>query len=312
MSSKRIQSRFGPQRILVVEDEDYLRDMLFEALTRLGHQVRVAGNGLEALERLAEATVEVVITDLHMPAMDGLELIREVRRLYPAVDIITITGYSSRYPYTDVIAAGAADFITKPFTLDKLEAKLVRLFRERSLRLSLEEMAQRDPLTGLFNRRHFETVITDEAVRSIRYQHPLSLIFMDVDRFKQYNDNHGHRAGDTLLAVLAETILASIREHVDKAFRYGGDEFLVVLPVLDLAGARNVAERIRQNYGQKCSRETSLSIGIAQLRVESGDLEKDIEKMIRRADESLYYVKKQFGGDRVSCADGEAIRDSSA
>jgi len=294
---------FGPHKILVVDDEESLRDLLHEALIELGHSVLVAENGRQALARLAETPVDVIITDLQMPEMDGMELTVEVRRRYPEVDVIAITGFSNRYHYAEVIATGAADFITKPFTLDKLEAKLIRLFRERSLRARLQEMAQRDPLTGLYNRRHFETVIADEAVRSIRYRHPLSLMFMDVDRFKQYNDQHGHRAGDALLVTLADILPTSIRDHVDKAFRYGGDEFLVVLPMLEQAGALKVAERIRTNYRKAGLGKTSLSIGIAELRVETGDLDRDIEQLIRRADASLYHVKKHLGGDRTWCAD---------
>jgi len=294
---------FGPHKILVVDDEESLRDLLHEALIELGHSVLVAENGRQALARLAETPVDVIITDLQMPEMDGMELTVEVRRRYPEVDVIAITGFSNRYHYAEVIATGAADFITKPFTLDKLEAKLIRLFRERSLRARLQEMAQRDPLTGLYNRRHFETVIADEAVRSIRYRHPLFLMFMDVDRFKQYNDQHGHRAGDALLVTLADILPTSIRDHVDKAFRYGGDEFLVVLPMLEQAGALKVAERIRTNYRKAGLGKTSLSIGIAELRVETGDLDRDIEQLIRRADASLYHVKKHLGGDRTWCAD---------
>lgn len=294
---------FGPHKILVVDDEGSLRDILHEALIEWGHSVLVAENGRQALVLLAENPVDVIITDLQMPEMDGMELTGEVRRRYPEVDVIAITGFSNRYHYAEVIAAGAADFITKPFTLDKLEAKLIRLFRERSLRNRLQEMAQRDPLTGLYNRRHFETVIADEAVRSIRYRHPLALMFMDVDRFKQYNDQHGHRVGDALLVTLADILLTSIRDHVDKVFRYGGDEFLVVLPMLEQAGALKVAERIRTNYRNAGLGKTSLSIGIAELRVETGDLDRDIEQLIRRADASLYHVKKHLGGDRTWCAD---------
>lgn len=294
---------FGPHKILVVDDEESLRDILHEALLEWGHSVLVAENGRQALVRLAENPVDVIITDLQMPEMDGMELTGEVRRRYPEVDVIAITGFSNRYHYAEVIAAGAADFISKPFTLDKLEAKLIRLFRERSLRNRLQEIAQRDPLTGLYNRRHFETVIADEAVRSIRYRHPLALMFMDVDRFKQYNDQYGHRAGDALLVTLADILLSSIRDHVDKVFRYGGDEFLVVLPMLEQAGALKVAERILDKYRQAGLGETSLSIGIAELRVETGDLDRDIEQLIRRADASLYHVKKHLGGDRTWGAD---------
>lgn len=293
---------FGPHKILVVDDEAHVREVVSEALAYLGHDVTEAENGKQALSRLETTAVDVIISDLYMPEMDGMELIRQVRRHYPEIDIIAITGFGNRYDYTEVIAAGAADFITKPFTLDKMEAKLARLFRERYLRSQLQEMAMRDALTGLYNRRSFEPAVEDETVRSIRYRHPLSLLFMDVDHFKRYNDDFGHRAGDELLVKLAEIIRNCIRDHVDKAFRYGGDEFIVILPVLDSTGAGVVADRIRANYCEICPGETSLSIGIAQFQVDSGDLDRDIETMIRRADESLYYVKKRLGGGKIHCS----------
>ncbi len=137
-----------------------------------------------------------------------------------------------KYKYTDVIAAGAADFITKPFTLNELEAKLNRLIRERCLRQELELLAVRDPLTGLYNRRFFRKWSGEEVVRALRYDHPLFLFFFDIDHFKAYNDQNGHQAGDVLLIQLAEVLKSSIREDVDTAFRYGGDEFTVLLPHL--------------------------------------------------------------------------------
>ncbi len=296
------------QRILVVDDEAHVREMLESAFSFMGHKVEGAADGREALQKLAEEKFDVVVTDLFMPRMDGMALIRRMAEDYGDVDVIAITGYSDKYPYTEVIAAGAADFITKPFTLDKLEAKLVRLIRERRLRLQLEEMAIRDSLTGLFNRRHFEQVLAREAVRAVRYHHPLALIFIDLDGFKQYNDQFGHRAGDQLLCRLARVLEGSIREHVDRAFRYGGDEFTVILPLVDVEGGCRVARRIRRNFAELGYEQTTLSMGIAEFQAESGELGEDIEDLVRRADSALYHVKKRLGGNRACCV-GDSLSD---
>ena len=293
---------FGPQRILVVDDERSVRELVAESLSYIGHQVDTAADGMDAVAKLTNGTYEIVITDMDMPRMDGMELIHHIVKHHPDIDIIAITGHATKYKYVEVINAGATDFITKPFGLDKLEAKIQRLLRERFLRRELEQLATRDPLTGLYNRRHFHTLLTQEAVRSTRYGHPLFLLFIDIDQFKKYNDQEGHQAGDALLIELGSILRQSIREHVDSAFRYGGDEFTVLLPYLNADQVRLVAERIQKRYATLDAAPTTLSIGAAQFRYLNNDVEKSIEDMIQRADMAQYRAKKILGGDRL-CVD---------
>ena len=187
------------QNILVVDDEPQVCEIITEALIGMGHKVDSAHDGVEAVEKIKNGQFTIVVTDMDMPRMDGMQLIEYIVRNYDDIDIIAITGHLIRYRYTEVVDAGAADFITKPFTLNELEAKLNRLIRERGLREQLSKLAIRDPLTGLQNRRSFEENARKEAIRTIRYQHTLYLFFMDVDNFKKYNDLYGHQAGDELL-----------------------------------------------------------------------------------------------------------------
>lgn len=303
MKTQLRNGSYDPQRILVVDDERSVRELVAESLSFIGHQVEMAADGLEAAEKLKSGVYDIVVTDMDMPRMDGMELIRHIRQHYPNTDTIAITGHATKYKYVDVINAGAADFITKPFGLDKLEAKIRRLLRERFLRRELEQLATRDPLTGLYNRRHFRSILTQEAVRSTRYGHPLFLLFIDIDQFKRYNDEEGHQAGDSLLIELGSILQQSIREHVDSAFRYGGDEFTVVLPYLNDEQVRLVAERIQKRYAALDVGPTSLSIGAAQFRYLDGDLEKSIDDLIQRADKAQYRAKKELGGNRL-CVDG--------
>ena len=290
-------SESDSQTILVVDDEQQVCDILAEALTFMGHTVQVAKDGLEALQLMDKAGFDIVITDMDMPRMDGMELIKQLVVDRNGIDIIAITGHSMKYKYTDVVAAGAADFITKPFTLNELEAKLNRLIRERHLRRELERLATRDPLTGLYNRRFFQRVVRSEAIRSTRYQHPLFLFFIDIDRFKDFNDQMGHQAGDDLLVRLAEVLRGSIREDVDTAFRYGGDEFTILLPHLPVEQASVVAERLRRNFKDLDFSPTSLSIGIGRYLSRAGNIDRDVEDMIRRADMALYHAKHHLGRD---------------
>jgi len=283
--------KIAPQNILVVDDEEQVCDLLAEALTFMGHNVFTAADGHEAIDQMDNIPFAIVITDMDMPRMDGMELIRHITTHRNGTDIIAITGHTMKYKYTDVVAAGAADFITKPFTLNELEAKLNRLLRERYLRQELEHLAVRDPLTGLYNRRFFEKVIRREVIRAERYDHPLFMFFCDVDRFKDYNDENGHPAGDALLVKLAEILKSSIRAGVDTAFRFGGDEFTVILPHLRRDNAEKVAERIRRKYESLELGPTSISIGVARYLKRGGEPAHDIEDMIRRSDAALYHAK---------------------
>lgn len=298
--------KFIPQKILVVDDEQQVCEFIAEALTFLGHSVITASNGWEALEELEKETFSLVIADMDMPLMDGMELIHNiVRGNSRTPDIIAITGHSMTYRYTDVVAAGAVDFITKPFTLDELEAKVNRIVRERQMRAELERLAVRDPLTGLYNRRFFQKVAYREAIRSVRYRTSLFMLYLDVDYFKEYNDQHGHNAGDALLIRLGELLNASIRNGVDTAFRFGGDEFTVLLTSLGsgedsgLEQAMMIARRIRENYNKLGQSPTTLSIGLSIFTKGDGEIQEDIGRMIHQADLALYHVKNELHGDNI-------------
>jgi len=230
--------------------------------------------------------------------MDGMALIEYIVQNHAGIDIIAITGHIMKYTYTEVVEAGASDFITKPFSLNELEAKLNRLIRERLLREQLSKLAVRDPLTALQNRRSFEENTRKEAIRTVRYRHTLFLFFMDIDNFKQYNDLNGHQAGDALLVETANLLTDSIRENIDSVYRYGGDEFVMLLPHLPAAQAVTVAERICSKFDGLNFHPSGLSIGIAKFIEKSGSIQHDIEDMIQRADSALYAAKKGAGKNR--------------
>ena len=293
------QNAVPSQAILVVDDEPHACEILSEALAAWGHRVEIAHNGCEALEKIQEKDFSIVITDMDMPRMDGMELVEQIVRNYAHIDVITITGHIMKYKYTEVVEAGAADFITKPFSLNELEAKLNRLIRERGLREQLERLAVHDPLTSLYNRRSFEETARKEAMRAVRYRHTLFLFFMDIDNFKKYNDLYGHLAGDGLLIKVAEVLTNSIRENIDSAYRYGGDEFIMLLPHLPVDQAKGVAERICWKFNLLDFKPTGLSIGIARFIEKSGSIDEDIDDMIERADNALYAAKKDSGKNCV-------------
>ncbi len=304
------QQEYPAQDILVVDDEQSICDFLTEALVHLGHRVQTASDGAEAIEKVHEGSFGVVITDMVMPRMDGMELIKYLVETQRNTSIIAITGHTMSYEYTDVIAAGASDFIAKPFTINELEAKLNRVLRERQLLDELQRLAVKDPLTGLYNRRMFQKVARKEAIRSVRYAHPLCLFFLDIDSFKAYNDMYGHRAGDDLLVEFARVLTVSVRKNIDCVFRFGGDEFTMLLPHLSSHAALGVSRRILDLYNRFGFKPTSLSIGIALYLVKTGDTDRDIEDMVQRADRALYYVKHNLGGNEAHLDEESALNHS--
>lgn len=299
------QKSVPSQLILVVDDEPQACEIISDALTAWGHKVEIAYDGGEALEIINRKEFTIVITDMDMPRVDGMELIEHIARDHANIDVIAITGHIMKYKYTEVVEAGAADFVTKPFSLNELEAKLNRLIRERCLRAQLERLAIRDPLTSLYNRRSFEENARKEAMRAVRYRHTLFLFFMDIDNFKKYNDLYGHQSGDALLIKTGELLTNSIRENIDSAYRYGGDEFIMLLPHLPVEQARAVAERISWKYNLLNFKPTAFSIGIARFIETSGSIDQDIEDMIRRADKALYAAKKDSEDNHVH-VDGDS------
>ena len=289
------------QKFLVVDDEIFIVELLKDYLETLGYRCQTAYNGREALKRVQlDGPFTIVITDICMPEMDGLHLIKTLKEKYPDTDIIAMTGYTRSYRYTDVIKAGANDFINKPFDLDELQAKINRILRERRLRERLRSLTIHDPLTEIFNRRYFEEKIEEECHRAWRQGYSLHLAMIDVDHFKEYNDLYGHQAGDRLLQRLAEILVSSTRRYVDLPFRYGGDEFALLIPHCETKAAQKAAHRICQRFSEEDFSPASLSIGLAQfIRHEpENPLRLDIDDLIRRADEALYQAKRQ-GGNRV-------------
>lgn len=286
------------QQILIVDDAPIILNLLAEFLSRLGHQYRTAGDGLEAMSLLEQSSATIVITDLVIPRMDGMELIRKIKKFWPETDVMALTGYSRDFHYTDVIKAGACDFIQKPINLDELEAKLNRIIRERGYRALLKRLSVRDVLTDLYNRRFLDQKLEKEALRATRQNYPLFLIILDLDNFKELNDTLGHQAGDEVLQRLAGVLINSIRHNVDIPFRYGGDEFAVMVPQAGTEQVKQIAERIRCNYLNEDIGKTSLSLGVSRFKRTNRGLREDINDFIYKADVSMYIAKKA-GGNKV-------------
>jgi diguanylate cyclase (GGDEF)-like protein len=279
------------EHVLIVDDNPDLRESLEALLTALGFEADTASNGHEAVDRLKETEYSFLLTDMKMPEMDGLQLIKHVNHEYPDISIIAMTGYSEGYRYVDVINAGASDFLKKPFDIEEFEAKARRVIQERDLRAELSRLSVTDSLTGLYNQRYFYQRLHDEVTRAHRQGHPLSLILLDLNRFKDYNDTYGHLAGDEVLKSTGQIINKCIREGVDSGYRYGGDEFAIILIDADLSIAKGIGKRIENAFEENGRITASLGYGIF-------DEHMSIKDLVADADQSLYEAKKRTKGER--------------
>lgn len=273
--------RYGDEFILVVDDEEFVREPIVAMLERLGFRAQAAASGEEALERLAKTKATFLLTDIRMPGrVDGLDLIRRTKHLHPEVCAIAMTGHSREFNYVEVINAGATDFVNKPFGIEELEAKIKRAIIERNTRQELNRLSITDSLTGLYNQRHFYARLKEEMVRSKRQNHMLALVLFDLDAFKQYNDSYGHLAGDKLLQKVGEVISSKIRQDVDSGYRYGGDEFAVILIDADAAVAEMMSARIRDGIQKACGLTASAGYAIFSQGQTADDLVADADKWL--------------------------------
>ena len=297
-----------PSKILVIDDEVEVRKALVESLRQDGYDVWEAGDGAAALEHLERQPFELVLTDIVMPHMDGLTLVRTaIQRGYPAAYIV-MTAHNSVESAVEAMKSGAVDYLPKPFPLDLLRLVVARTLHAQRLAARAkqvdlyEKLAQTDELTELNNYRFFQQRLSVELNRAQRFDRPLSLIMLDVDEFKAFNDIYGHQCGDEALRRLACLLRRSSRSY-DVVARYGGDEFVVILPETSKTVAAEVAERIRgaiekaaiEGAGPALDGQFTASLGVASFpedATEKGEL-------IRKADLALYQAKTS-GRNRVS------------
>ncbi|MEW6288942.1 MAG: diguanylate cyclase [Thermodesulfobacteriota bacterium] len=286
-------------KILVVDDDELVLEALSLQVESFGYQCRTAANGLEAIDRLKEDAVDIVVTDVVMPEMSGLQLLAYIKDNYPDTDVIVATGYTDKAGYAEVIRAGAIDFIKKPFERDELEAKLNRAQRERSMIRKLEKLSLCDSLTGLYNRRSFDIKLAEEVQRAHRQDFQVYLALIDVDNFKEYNDTYGHPAGDKVLNAVGMILNDCTRHNVDFTFRYGGDEFAAILTQTNEEQAVKIMERVLHSFRQAGFSTTTLSVGLVCCqRDEKLTWPENAANMIYRADKALYLAKSE-GKNRV-------------
>jgi diguanylate cyclase (GGDEF)-like protein len=297
-------------KILIADDSIVSRHLLEATLRKWGYEVMAACDGAEALQILErEDAPALIILDWMMPGMTGLEVCQKIRQRgsEPYIYILLLTSKSQKEDLIEGMDAGADDYITKPFDQNELQVRLragTRLVDLQaqllSAREALREQATRDSLTRLWNRSSILEALARELSRSEREGCPLGVVIVDLDHFKYINDNHGHPVGDAVLREAARRMQASVRQY-DSIGRYGGEEFLILLPRCGEAESYSQAERLRKQLTQTDIRVNDTSLRVTASFGVTAAIAGDSwspEGLIRKADEALYVAKKS-GRNRV-------------
>lgn len=441
------------ERVLILDDDGAILDLLGQYLTTQGYECSLCPTGAEAFDQLKQDSFALLLADIGLPDMDGLDVVRKVRQTDSEIGIIIITGLSEVSAAVEAMRAGADDYLVKPLKFNEISVSVSKVLEKRNLVIEnrryqedlelrvraatenlertnrelshtkeylenllhstvdtiitydqtgkigfanegalqmlgyskdellgtlvanlfvggheearkfwhsiegekprenyeselkhkdghvipvnmsvspvrdangqvaswlaigkditeqkrlgqeLKEMSIKDSLTGLYNHRHFYERLGPEIERALRQKHPLSLLLLDLDRFKPYNDRHGHLAGDDVLRAVGEVIGECTRVHVDLEFRYGGDEFTVILPEAEEKQAHHIAERIRATLEQRRFEGVSISIGVMEYQPELS-----LEQFVQYADAMMYEAKRS-GGNRVCVFDPQVCAD---
>ncbi len=299
------------RRILVVEDEVSIMELIRESLGGVGYEVNTANSAQEALNAVRNYQPHLVLTDQDMPGFTGLEMLRELRGQLNYVSVIFVSGRADVTMVTQALRSGADDYIRKPFLFDELIARVEACLRTHDLHeellaanQKLQDMVERDYLTGLFNMRSMYDRIDGELKRAIRYDRKLACVMIDMDHFKTVNDGNDHLFGSFVLKEVGGLIKQTMRDS-DFAARYGGDEFLVVLTDTDGAGAKVFCERLREKILKHTFSDGSSQIKLTMsLGCAVGDAKSSVDarQLVRKADHALYRAK-ELGRNRVELDD---------
>jgi len=297
--------------ILVVDDDIVTRSVIEKYLHKAGFEVTCAGNGREALSLLKQNPFRIVVTDWMMPEIDGPQLCQLIRKqkIDHYIFIILVTSRDSKNDIVSGLEAGADDYLTKPIHPAELIARINTGIRILELEQSLKEankeirlLSITDALTGTFNRSYLNERFDQELHRAQRYGNDLSILIADIDFFKKVNDTHGHQNGDEVLKQFAKCLSGQLRKEIDWVVRYGGEEFLIVLPETDCKGVGLVAERLRQSV-EKLSikliaqeKEIHITASFGGTGVQFGNKSGSrvtLDQLIYQADEQLYLSKNE-------------------
>jgi two-component system cell cycle response regulator len=317
-----------PLKLLIIEDDPDQRELIREQVEdRFGRGTVVGVGSRKEVLGHDLASFDLILTDYNLPDGTGMDVLGDIRSRC-STPVIMVTGENVGHIAAEAIRKGATDYVVKvgdylftiPLVIEKnlTVAALIKEKEELRRQLEakneqLEQMAATDALTGVYNRRHFSRVIDQLFAESQRYDKDLACVMIDLDGYKQLNDTFGHQVGDQLLVMAGKVISANMR-RMDVAARYGGDEFVLLLPQAASEEASLAASRIREEFYQASAtllrrqEGVSMSIGVSSLKTNHAGT---ADQLVAQADAALYKSKQQ-GRNRVSVAENTAPTVSAA
>lgn len=290
------------RRLLIVDDDPDSLSIIAEALRWEGYNVQTAISGPEGLDLIQRWNPDLILLDVNMPQMNGIETLRDLRMKEQYVSVMFISGNTSTEHVIEGLDSGGDDYIPKPFDPLELLARVRTQLRIkdlndqlRSANDRLKELVDTDDLTGLFNMRSVYQRVESEIQRARRFNRQVCVVMMDMDYFKTVNDGHDHLFGSFVLSEVGAIIRRSIR-NIDLGARYGGDEFLMILTETNSEGAAKFCERLRTTIGNHLFKsgkdEIRLTCSIGFATTPPGDNQTDARGLVRTADHALYEAKR--------------------
>ena len=297
--------------LLIVDDENANLKVLTHILGS-EYTIFTASNGASAIEKAKEFIPDLILLDIMMPDMDGYATLTEIKNceVIQKIPVIFITGLDSDEDEEKGLSLEAADYITKPFSATIVKLRVRSQIQIVNQMRTIERLSMIDQLTNIPNRRSFDERLPLEWGRAIRTQTPISILILDLDHFKNYNDTYGHLQGDKALQVVAKVFIQELKRSGDIVARWGGEEFAILLSDTDINGAMDIAERIRLKIenlpiplADDSVSKITASIGVYSLVPTKNDVHEDF---IRNADMALYTAKRE-GRNRVCQYSGRSI-----
>ncbi|NQV54659.1 MAG: diguanylate cyclase [Rhodospirillales bacterium] len=292
------------QSVLVIDDDPIVLDIV---KTIFNGEIQIEGvsGGKEGIEVACATMPDLILLDVRMPDIDGYETIKRLKDMPETADIpvVFLTARTETQDEFTGLDLGAIDYISKPIIPQIVKVRINNHLTQKMQRDQLSNMSMIDGLTGIANRRRFDDFLDQEIRRAARNDYTVSLLMLDIDNFKNYNDTHGHQAGDDCLKMVAAEIQNHSRRPSDLVARFGGEEFAVILPDTALEPAMDLAEKIRsgisalgiQHASGEAANHVTISIGVAAL---DGKSVIDVTTLIAAADKALFGAKNA-GRNRV-------------
>lgn len=280
-------------KILIVDDQEQVRDFIVSLFSSYGHSCETAKDGVEALELIKKGSFDSAVIDVVMPVMDGITLTKELVNLHADLPIMVMSGYADEQSARSAIAAGAREFIKKPFSNEEFILRFDKMMRDRKGEQELLALSLTDELTGLCNRRRFFILAEQYLKLAIRKKKRWLLLYMDMDDLKWVNDHCGHSEGDQALIALSNILKRTFRES-DVIARIGGDEFAVLLEATD-EGDQMLITRLHENmkdYNAKVSQDYKLSVSVGVVQFDP-EYPISIDKLLSKADALMYAQKRR-------------------